>query len=75
MILIVYLFWQNDTTYFGNIVGRVANRIGGAQFGINGVFYKLTPNDGRNLLHGIHSFPSLFSFPSFSCLIMNSFLS
>lgn len=44
--------FRNDTTYFGNIVGRVANRIGGAQFGINGVFYKLTPNDGRNLLHG-----------------------
>ena len=49
----VCLFWQNDTTYFGNIVGRVANRIGGAKFGINGVFYKLIPNDGRNLLHGM----------------------
>ncbi|XP_038880191.1 galactose mutarotase-like [Benincasa hispida] len=44
--------FRNDTTYFGNIVGRVANRIRGGQFGIDGVFYKLAPNDGRNLLHG-----------------------
>ncbi|XP_023515676.1 aldose 1-epimerase [Cucurbita pepo subsp. pepo] len=44
--------FKSDRTYFGNIVGRVANRIGGAQFGIDGVFYKLIPNDGKNLLHG-----------------------
>ncbi|XP_022135314.1 aldose 1-epimerase-like, partial [Momordica charantia] len=44
--------FRNDTTYFGNIVGRVANRIGGAQFELNGVVYKLVANDGKNLLHG-----------------------
>ena len=45
---------QNDTTYFGATVGRVANRIGGAQFTLNGVHYKLIPNEGNNTLHGIY---------------------
>ncbi|XP_074321002.1 uncharacterized protein LOC141657615 [Silene latifolia] len=44
--------YLNDTTYFGAIVGRVANRIGGAQFTYNGVRYKLVPNEGKNILHG-----------------------
>ncbi|CAK7337086.1 unnamed protein product [Dovyalis caffra] len=44
--------YKNDTTYFGAIVGRVANRIGRAQFALNGTVYKLVPNDGRNMLHG-----------------------
>lgn len=43
---------QNDTTYFGAIVGRVANRIKGAQFKLNGHTYKLVPNEGKNMLHG-----------------------
>ncbi|XP_047331954.1 galactose mutarotase-like [Impatiens glandulifera] len=44
--------YKNDTTYFGGIVGRVANRIGGAQFCLNGTCYKLVANDGNNTLHG-----------------------
>ncbi|CAN0901623.1 Galactose mutarotase [Linum grandiflorum] len=44
--------FKNDTVYFGNIVGRVANRIGGAQFQLNGKVYKLPANDGNNTLHG-----------------------
>ncbi|XP_059642859.1 uncharacterized protein LOC132284744 [Cornus florida] len=45
--------YKNDTTYFGAIVGRVANRIGGAQFTLDGVQYKLHANDhGKNTLHG-----------------------
>ncbi|KAE8695787.1 aldose 1-epimerase-like [Hibiscus syriacus] len=44
--------YMNDTTYFGSIVGRVANRIAGAQFTMNGVHYKLVPNEGKNMLHG-----------------------
>lgn len=44
---------QNDKTYFGNIVGRVANRIRGAQFTLNGTHYQLVPNEGDNMLHGI----------------------
>nr|GEX34990.1 aldose 1-epimerase [Tanacetum cinerariifolium] len=42
----------NDTTYFGAIVGRVANRIGGAKFTLNGVEYELPANNGKNTLHG-----------------------
>lgn len=44
--------YMNDTTYFGSIVGRVANRIGGAQFTIDGIHYKLKPNEKKNMLHG-----------------------
>jgi aldose 1-epimerase len=49
---LVNKFVQNDTTYFGAIVGRVANRIKGAQFKLNGHTYKLVPNEGKNMLHG-----------------------
>ena len=38
--------------FFGAIVGRYGNRISGAQFSLNGVTYKLTPNDRGNTLHG-----------------------
>ncbi|CAL1368231.1 unnamed protein product [Linum trigynum] len=44
--------YKNDTVYFGNIVGRVANRIGGAGFKLNGTYYKLPANDHNNTLHG-----------------------
>lgn len=44
--------YVNDTTYFGAIVGRVANRIGGAQYSYDGVHYKLVANEGKNILHG-----------------------
>ncbi|MED6206756.1 hypothetical protein PIB30_029731 [Stylosanthes scabra] len=46
---------QNDTQYFGATVGRVANRIGGAQFTLNGIHYKLIANEGNNALHGNHN--------------------
>ncbi|PSS33706.1 Aldose 1-epimerase [Actinidia chinensis var. chinensis] len=44
--------YMNDTTYFGATVGRVANRIGGARFTLNGTLYKLDANEGKNTLHG-----------------------
>ncbi|KAJ4707486.1 Aldose 1-epimerase [Melia azedarach] len=44
--------YKNDSAYFGAIVGRVANRIGGAQFTLNGTHYKLVANEGKNMLHG-----------------------
>lgn len=41
-----------DTRYFGALIGRYANRIAGACFTLHGVNYRLTPNAGRNQLHG-----------------------
>ena len=37
---------------FGSVVGRFANRIAGAQFEIDGVVHKVTPNAGQNHIHG-----------------------
>src|SRR3954470_24804793 len=44
--------YLRDTTYQGIVVGRVANRIGGARFGLKGREYRLTANEGPNQLHG-----------------------
>ncbi|XP_043723314.1 galactose mutarotase-like [Telopea speciosissima] len=44
--------YKNDSTYFGATVGRVANRIGGAKFTLDGKTYKLSANEGKNTLHG-----------------------
>jgi aldose 1-epimerase len=39
--------------YFGAIVGRYGNRIGGAKFTLDGEVHRLEPNEkGRNQLHG-----------------------
>lgn len=38
--------------FFGAIAGRVANRIAGAKFTLEGREYKLAANDGPNHLHG-----------------------
>ncbi len=37
---------------FGSVVGRYANRIGGARFTIDGVEYPVTPNAGKVHIHG-----------------------
>ncbi len=34
------------------IIGRVINRIGGAQFELDGMTYNLTANSGKNTIHG-----------------------
>lgn len=44
--------WAKNPYYFGITAGRVANRIGGAQFSLNGKHVQLTPNEGNNQLHG-----------------------
>jgi aldose 1-epimerase len=41
-----------DSPFFGAIVGRYANRVGGASFTLNGIQFRLAANDGRNTLHG-----------------------
>jgi aldose 1-epimerase len=38
--------------FFGAIAGRVANRIAGARFTLDGKEHKLAANDGKNTLHG-----------------------
>lgn len=45
-------YLANGSTYFGALIGRYANRIGGARFALDGVEYKLEKNDGENSLHG-----------------------
>lgn len=44
--------YEADPAYQGVVVGRVANRIGGAGFGIDDERYRLTANEGPNTLHG-----------------------
>jgi aldose 1-epimerase len=39
-------------SYLGALVGRFANRIGGASFVLDGREYQLSKNDGANCLHG-----------------------
>ncbi len=41
-----------DDCYLGATIGRVSNRIKGAQFALNGKTYKLYANNGENHLHG-----------------------
>ncbi|MBD5084309.1 MAG: galactose mutarotase [Clostridiales bacterium] len=44
--------YRAQDKYIGALVGRYANRIGGARFTLNGVEYKLAANNGENSLHG-----------------------
>ncbi len=43
---------NKNTSYFGVLVGRYANRIGNAKFDLNGREYNLTVNNGVHHLHG-----------------------
>lgn len=44
--------YLTDTSYQGALIGRFANRIGGASFTLNGKTYHIGANEGKNSLHG-----------------------
>lgn len=48
-------YLQDDSNQ-GLIIGRVANRIGGAKFPLDGWEYRLNANDNGNCLHSGHGF-------------------
>ena len=44
--------YQRGSAFFGALIGRYGNRIGHAQFTLDGKAYKLPGNDNGNTLHG-----------------------
>ncbi len=44
--------YEENGCFFGSFIGRHGNRIGNAEFELNGVTYELEKNDGDNNLHG-----------------------
>jgi len=44
--------YVKGSPYFGAVIGRIANRISGARFELDGVSYQLAANNGKNSLHG-----------------------
>ena len=50
--------YEEHTCFFGALIGRYANRIGGAAFTLNGKRYQLAKNDNGN--NNLHSGPDFF---------------
>lgn len=46
--------YLRNSSYFGGIIGRYANRIANGRFVLDGVEHQLAQNDGRHHLHGGH---------------------
>jgi len=44
--------YENTKTFAGAVVGRLANRLSDARFTLDGVEYRVTPNEGTTTLHG-----------------------
>ncbi|KGP89977.1 aldose epimerase [Pontibacillus chungwhensis BH030062] len=47
-----YEDYIHDPNYLGALIGRIAGRVDGASFSINGEDYYLHENEGKNSLHG-----------------------
>lgn len=45
-------YLTKNTAFFGALIGRVAGRIQGSSFELDGETYPLKPNEGENHLHG-----------------------
>lgn len=45
-------YLTHTSPFLGALIGRYANRIGGARFTLDGTEYRLPANDGPNCLHG-----------------------
>jgi len=44
--------YLSDNPYYGALIGRYGNRIGGSQFSLDGTTYKLPANNNGHQLHG-----------------------
>ena len=44
--------YEHNDGYLGAVIGRYGNRLGKAQFALNGKTYPVAKNDGENHLHG-----------------------
>jgi aldose 1-epimerase len=45
-------YMKSNEKYFGALIGRYGNRIGKANFSIDGISYTIGKNEGENCLHG-----------------------
>ncbi len=45
-------YFNTNEIYFGSLIGRYGNRIGGGTFSIGGTVYSLAQNNNGNALHG-----------------------
>jgi aldose 1-epimerase len=44
--------YETSKTFAGALIGRLANRLSGARFSLDGVEYQVNPNEGGTALHG-----------------------
>lgn len=44
--------WQEDGDFLGATIGRIANRVDGARFTLDGTEYRIPANEGVHALHG-----------------------
>ena len=54
LILLCLAGYETDPWYLGAVIGRVANRIAGGEFTIDGQTYKVTINDIRGKNNSVH---------------------